>query len=169
MKPPPRNAAIEVQTRLRSVAALALVRKIRRWARAFIEKMRLDDVALSVAVVRDLEIRALNRTWRRKDKATDVLSFPAGISPGPGPRLLGDIAISLPTAVRMARELGTSVDAEVRLYLAHGLLHLLGYDHHGDSEAQLMAEHERLLLGEEGMLERSAPAHRDRRRAKSTR
>ena len=85
------------------------------------------DVLLSS----DAEIRRLNRTFRGKNKATDVLSFPT-----PEEIALqhaGDLAISLETAERQAETFGHSLDAEIRILLLHGLLHLAGMDHETDS------------------------------------
>lgn len=83
-------------------------------------------------------MRRLNRKWRGVDHVTDVLSFPSGPSPARPPRrlprdgFLGDLAISVPTAARQARRQGHAVAREVQILLAHGLLHLLGYDHEAD-------------------------------------
>ncbi|MEO8276317.1 MAG: rRNA maturation RNase YbeY [Thermoanaerobaculia bacterium] len=78
----------------------------------------------------DLAIRRLNRDFRGKDKATDVLSFPG--EPSPDGRHLGDIVISVPTAKKQALERGAALDDEVRLLLLHGVLHCLGHDHETD-------------------------------------
>jgi probable rRNA maturation factor len=72
-------------------------------------------------------MRALNRRYRRKDRPTDVLSFPAG-----GGGLLGDIVISVPYATRQARRRRQPASAELDRLLLHGYLHLLGYDHETD-------------------------------------
>lgn len=77
----------------------------------------------------DAELRQLNREFRGKDYATDVLSFPAGAAGGP---LLGDIAISLDHARVQARALGHTITEEVSVLLLHGVLHLLGMDHESD-------------------------------------
>lgn len=115
--------------------------------------LRLSSCELSVSLVGDARIRALNRAWRKKDKATDVLSFPAGEWPaGAGARPLGDVVISLPTAKRMAKQLGHSVEDELARYLAHGLLHLLGHDHVKKADAVQMRRAEARLLGRAGML-----------------
>jgi probable rRNA maturation factor len=110
---------------------------------------------LTVALVSDAHIRALNRTFRKKDATTDVLSFPAGSSvPGPkssvrarfrGPRTpdrgpwiadlgpyLGDIVIARGVAARQARRAGHPLGTELRILALHGLLHLIGYDHEQD-------------------------------------
>jgi probable rRNA maturation factor len=92
-------------------------------------------------------MRALNRRWRRKDRATDVLSF-ALEEPG----LLGDVVISLDAARRQAREGGWPLAAELRRLLAHGILHCRGYDHAGAADARRMAAAERRLLGREGLV-----------------
>jgi probable rRNA maturation factor len=102
---------------------------------------------LSIALVADREIRALNRRWRGKDQATDVLSFPLQ-----EPRALGDVVISLETARRQAREGGWSLAAELRRLLAHGILHCRGYDHEDPGDARRMAAAERRLLGREGLV-----------------
>ena len=101
-------------------------------------------------------IRALNRTWRRKDRPTDVLSFPAGdpLPGSTGPRPLGDVILSLDTARRAGPRppARRSAGAELDLYLAHGLLHLLGHDHHRPADARRMAALEARLLGGPGMV-----------------
>jgi probable rRNA maturation factor len=123
-------------------------------AETFLRKLELTGCELSISLVGDHAIRRLNRTWRKKDKATDVLSFPAGDLPKgtPGPRQLGDVVISLDTAKLQAREYERTLESEVARYLAHGLLHLLGYDHERPKDAQKMARAEERLLGESGMV-----------------
>lgn len=128
---------------------------LKKLARQFLADLKLRNVELSLALVRDPTIRTLNREWRGKDRPTDVLSFPAGGSPAPGPRPLGDVIISTDTARRAAKDFGTTLSQELALYLAHGLLHLLGHDHHAPAEARKMERLERRLLGHAGMLARS--------------
>lgn len=122
---------------------------------SFAKTLKLGPAELSLSLVRDPQIRKLKKAWFGVDAATDVLSFPAGDFPGPGPRQLGDIVISLDTARRAAADFGTTLERELALYLAHGLLHLLGHDHQGKAEARKMARLERKLLGHAGMLARS--------------
>ena len=105
-----------------------------------------DGAELSITVVDDATIRALNLEWRGIDAPTDVLSFPSG---GPGDLpvdVLGDVVISVETAARQAAERGHPVGDELRILLAHGLAHLLGHDHHTDREAAAMRAVERALL-----------------------
>jgi probable rRNA maturation factor len=75
-------------------------------------------------------MRELNKIYRNKDKATDVLSFPLEDMPG---MPLGSIVISIDTAKKVANELGHSIEGEIKLLFIHGLLHLLGYDHETDN------------------------------------
>lgn len=145
---------VEVRSEVRSARAAKLVASLEEWGAGFLATLRLRDSVLSVVVVGDARMRALNSKWREKDKTTDVLSFPFGDAVGPGPTMLGDVAICLPVAVRQAKALRTSVDEEARLYLAHGLLHLLGHDHLKPGEARRMAAAEKKLLAQRGMLTR---------------
>jgi len=84
---------------------------------------------VTIAVVPDARSRTLNHTYRGKDAATDVLSFPAGSPDG----LLGDIVIARGVAKRQAREAGHPESTEWRVLALHGLLHLAGYDHESDN------------------------------------
>ena len=90
---------------------------------------------LSVAIVSDRRMRALNRQFRGKDMVTDVLSFP---SEDRG--FLGDIVIAAGVAARQAKDAGHSVQTELRVLSLHGLLHLLGYDHETDDGQMARAE-----------------------------
>jgi probable rRNA maturation factor len=82
---------------------------------------------VAVAILPDSRVKALNRKYRRKNRGTDVLSFPGGGD------FLGDIAISRGIAQKQARLLGHSFETELRVLALHGLLHLLGYDHDSDN------------------------------------
>ena len=101
---------------------------------------------LSVVVVGDRRMRRLNRLFRGKDRPTDVLSFPQGGG------LIGDVVISLDSARRQAREGGWTLARELRLLVAHGILHCLGHDHEDQRGARRMAAAERRLLGGPGMV-----------------
>ena len=104
------------------------------------------DVA--IALVSDARIRALNKQFRRKDAATDVLSFEPG-----------DIVIATGVARRQARESGWSYADELKVLALHGLLHLMGYDHHDPTDRGRMARVERRLRAagglDAGLIERS--------------
>jgi rRNA maturation RNase YbeY len=119
-------------------------------------------VELSVALVGDQEMRVLNRDYRRVDRPTDVLAFPMDASGARG-TLLGDVVISLETAMRQAAERGIAPAAEVRTLLVHGVLHLLGYDHErSPSEARRMFRKQKALIA---ALEASGAARGTPRRA----
>lgn len=107
---------------------------------------------LSIAIIDDRSMRELNSRFRHVDAATDVLSFAAGTGDGfvTPPRAmahLGDVAISYDTAERQAREAGRDIEDELAHLLAHGILHILGYDHEATAEARAMREREDALLG----------------------
>ena len=120
---------------------------------------------VSVLLTSDSEIRRLNREFRGKDKATDVLSFPAGDGAGRS-RTAGDLAISVETAAREAEQRGHSLETELRVLLLHGVLHLAGFDHEADSGEMARKENAlRNKLGlEEGLIARAAADAPKRRR-----
>jgi probable rRNA maturation factor len=156
---------VEVVWQCARPAELAWMRWGKRWALAFLRSLHLSGCKLSLAFVGDAAMRRLNRQFRGQDTTTDVLSFPSGDRPQTcvyaGQKtaaafegFLGDMAISLPVARRMARQRGIRPQAEAKLYLAHGLLHLLGHDHHSKAGARKMAIWEQKLLRHQGMLRR---------------
>jgi probable rRNA maturation factor len=107
---------------------------------------------LSLELTGDGRMRRLNREYRKKDRPTDVLAFPIreAVMPRgvrPVTQMLGDVVISLPTAVRQAKEAGRSIDDELAMLLVHGVLHLCGYDHERNRrQAARMSRRERALL-----------------------
>lgn len=105
-----------------------------------LKKLDLDGVEVSITLTDDESIRELNKNWRVKDKATDVLSFPINEKPlGYKYKVLGDVVISIPYAKKQAEEIGFSYKEEVLRLLIHGILHLLGYDHEkSEEEAKIM-------------------------------
>jgi probable rRNA maturation factor len=121
---------------------------VRRAADAMLALLDVDG-ELSVALVGDAEMHALNRDYRGKDRPTDVLAFALreGEDPHVHADLLGDVVISLDTAARQAAARGHSAAQEVRFLLAHGILHLLGYDHErSPAEARRMFAKQRAVL-----------------------
>lgn len=109
---------------------------------------------VTVALVSDARMRALNRRYRKKDASTDVLSFGGGGAPrasNNADRQLGDIVIATGVAARQAREHGHPLTVELRILALHGLLHLLGYDHETDTGQ--MAELERRLRRKGGLIQ----------------
>lgn len=108
---------------------------------------------VSLVFTSDAEIRGINAEWRSQDKPTNVLSFPAfPLTPGkmPGP-MLGDIIFAEETLTREAGELGKSFDDHLTHLMVHGFLHLFGYDHIEDEEAEKMEGLETRILAELGL------------------
>ena len=125
----------------RSASAPGLAAWLRRVA------PRQAPPEVTIALVSDARIRALNRTYRRKDAVTDVLSFEPA-----------DVAIATGVARRQAREAGHSYARELKVLALHGLLHLMGYDHHDPADRGRMSRLERRLRARgglhEGLIER---------------
>jgi probable rRNA maturation factor len=140
------------------------VRNLSRWAEAacVTQLPRVDkDLELTIRVVGSAESRRLNRTWRHKDKPTNVLSFPAApLAPGDDGKParfpakdfseLGDLAICAPVVAREAREQGKTLQAHWAHMVVHGVLHLLGYDHENDRDAEVMEARETKILAQFG-------------------
>jgi probable rRNA maturation factor len=106
------------------------MRKLRPWLEEMIADLAPGAGSMGVLFTSDRGIRRLNHSYRQRDAATDVLSFPGEESPEG--RHLGDVVVSVPTARRQARQEGHSVEKELEALLLHGLLHCLGYDHQTD-------------------------------------
>jgi len=123
---------------------------LRRWCELAL-RQRTADSELTIRLVDEDEGRELNATWRHKNYATNVLSFPADVPEGlldiP---LLGDLVICVPVVEREAAEQGKALEAHWAHLVIHGCLHLLGYDHLEDDEAEEMESLERELLAELG-------------------
>lgn len=138
------------------------LRQVRRMAEKMLEELRIQSVELSVLLTDDATIHRLNRQHRGKNHATDVLAFPL-MDPDDEPLqtleggALGDVVISLDTAQRQAGRAGQELLAEVRALLAHGILHLLGYDHQTDAEEREMDELAKRLVGAASRKTRQAP------------
>jgi probable rRNA maturation factor len=119
---------------------------LKKIAAAILTAVEKSDAELSVALVGDREMRPLNAKYRKKNKTTDVLSFPADPAL-PQAGLLGDVIISVEQAKRQARDRKTSLEIEMVTLLIHGILHLLGYDHErSQRQAKIMATLEQKLL-----------------------
>lgn len=121
-----------------------------RFARFVMGRMGCGrDAELSVLFVGSRAIRRLNMEYRGVDRTTDVLAFPLGDRRGASrpSGALGDVVVSVDRARRCARRLKTTVNAELLLYLAHGILHLCGFDDRGASERREMERRQEELLG----------------------
>jgi len=151
---------------------------------------------LAIAIVSDARIKGINRQFRRQNEVTDVLSFPSDAPRASrlrraaasarqahaAPRILGDVVIAAGVARRQARDAGHAYGTELKVLALHGLLHLLGYDHHDPADRGRMARLERRLRRQgglpAGLIDRAhstgsgqaeAPAARVRRRSGAAR
>ena len=110
---------------------------------------KIDQAEMGIILVNDRQIRTYNREYRKKDKPTDVLSFPMreGIGGELHPHFLGDVMISLERSAEEADQYGRSRRAQLLILLIHGTLHLLGYDHErSPKEERRMQRREKLLF-----------------------
>ncbi len=114
-----------------------------------------DAVELSLVITTQEKIQELNKTYRGKDKPTDVLAFylesgkdSSFISPPDNVRRLGDVIISFPQAVTQAKEHQHSIKKELTILIIHGILHLLGYDHENRADKGKMRAREEAILAE---------------------
>jgi probable rRNA maturation factor len=107
---------------------------------------------ISLVTVSNAQIRKLNKEWRAKDKATDVLSFPLEMDPPPEgiPWEVGEIVISVERAEEQAGEYGHDLNRELAFLFAHGLLHVLGFDHETEPEEKEMFARQRAVLNAAG-------------------
>jgi probable rRNA maturation factor len=124
-----------------------------RAARAALETASVlppSHFEVSIVLTGDEEMRALNRTWRGKDAATNVLSFPADDALR-GPGLLGDVVLAYETILKEAREGHLAFADHVSHLVVHGVLHLIGFDHAQDGEARRMEALERKTLAALGI------------------
>jgi probable rRNA maturation factor len=113
---------------------------VARRARAMLLAVQMADAELSILLTGDDQIQKLNRIYRKKNRPTDVLAF-AQREGDHGERagdLLGDVVVSIPTARRQAAARGKDLSSELTMLLAHGLLHLLGWDHATEAEDRRM-------------------------------
>ena len=122
----------------------------RRWAEAALSGRRAD-VELAIRVVDEAESAELNSHYRGKIGPTNVLSFPAELPPGVPLPVLGDLVICAPVVLREAREQGKPAESHWAHLVVHGCLHLLGFDHEAEAEAEAMESLERRILAGLGL------------------
>jgi probable rRNA maturation factor len=164
---------------LRASLAVEIVRHEAGWTRAKITDAHLKRAAragfsagsplrgdgrITLLLANDAEMRALNRTWRGKDAATNVLSFPADAIMDRG--FLGDIVLAYETTLNEAKEQGIPLMDHASHLVIHGVLHLLGFDHAEETEAERMERVERIALAAIGIADPYAP-RRDARHAEA--
>jgi probable rRNA maturation factor len=122
---------------------------IRRRTRIILNALASPEAELSILLVDDLRIAAMNREFLQREGPTNVIAFPmqAGPFAGLSPHLLGDVVISVETADREARRAGLGLETRITQLLVHGILHLFGYDHeHDPAEGRRMYAKSRTLL-----------------------
>jgi probable rRNA maturation factor len=159
----PDGSSIEIDIRIASSAWRAALPNpaaaVRRAAIAALkaelpaQKKGAPKTSLSILLTDDAEMRKLNAGWRAKDKPTNVLSFPSenAIDPAKPPAYLGDVALGLATCKREAREQKKTLADHVAHLTVHGVLHLLGYDHMDDDQAEAMEPLETVILAKMGI------------------
>jgi probable rRNA maturation factor len=118
--------------------------RMREIVRTVLDGENEPQAEISLAFVDNATIHNLNKRYLQHDEPTDVLSFP--LSERGAAKLSGELVIGVEVAVAQARERGHAVEAELALYVIHGLLHLCGYDDHADTDARKMRERERHYL-----------------------
>lgn len=141
----------------RGIARAEVLRRIR----AMIALLQLQKLEISFLLTDDNRVHQLNKIYRKKDRPTDVLAFAMreGDFGGLASEVLGDVVISVPTARKQAEEAGKDVLEEVTMLAAHGLLHLLGWDHDTPAKDRRMrAETDRLVAA-------AGPRRRTKKRA----
>jgi len=115
---------------------------VEQFAQKSLRQLNLKSDTVAIAFVTDAKIARLNKTYRKKNKSTDVLSFPAQSAKRPNKqKFLGDIAIAPAVARRYARKNGRTLQSEICVLILHGILHLLGYDHETDRGQMDRVEH----------------------------
>ncbi|WP_341503396.1 rRNA maturation RNase YbeY [Gallaecimonas sp. GXIMD4217] len=124
--------------------------QLETWVTAALAGSGRDETELTIRLVDEEESRSLNHQYRGKDKPTNVLSFPFEAPPGIELPLLGDLVICAPVVAHEAAEQGKSLQAHWAHMVIHGTLHLLGYDHIKDEDAEVMEAREKALLAELG-------------------
>jgi probable rRNA maturation factor len=134
------------------VGRLAAPARVRRLAKRVLgtalRAHALERTEISVMFVNDSEIQRLNRIYRRVDRPTDVLAFPLGERDAETttPVMLGDIVISIPTALAQAKRLHHSLEREITVLLIHGFVHLLGFDDSTAAARRAMKQCEERML-----------------------
>lgn len=134
---------IESNSQSQQIPALA---ELERWIGAALHSQKLEDAEVSLYIVDEDESQQLNSQYRSKNYPTNVLSFPADIPEEVGVPLLGDLVVCAPVVEREAQEQGKTLAAHWAHMLVHGSLHLLGFDHIDDTEADEMEALETAII-----------------------
>lgn len=128
---------IDIESNSQSQQIPAL-QELEHWISAALQSQSFEEAEVSVYIVDEDESQELNAQYRGKDYPTNVLSFPADIAAEVGVPLLGDLVVCAPVVAREAQEQGKTLQAHWAHMLVHGTLHLVGFDHINDDEAETM-------------------------------
>ena len=135
---------IEIQ-RVCSLKSIPSDEKFQLWSEAVLKEM-ITATELNIRIVEEHEIAELNKRYRGKNKSTNVLSFPFdAVTPDPMP-ILGDLVICAPLVAREAQEQSKEIESHWAHLVVHGILHLLGYDHETEDDANIMETLESEIL-----------------------
>ena len=127
-------------------------RTVRQAIEAAVSDAGPANAEVGVVLADDARVRALNRTWLDDDKATNVLSFPAPAAPPSNdPKFLGDVVFALETIQREAKDEQKLFERHLAHLAVHGALHLLGFDHANEADAEAMEQRERQILARLGI------------------
>lgn len=136
---------LEIRWKSRRIARAGL----NRFVKAVLKGEGRPRAAVGLCLSDDAHLHALDRDFRGKNRPTDVLSFPAEPLPGePADDYLGDIVISMERAQAQAPRFSATFEEEIARLVVHGVLHLLGYDHHASADSRKMKARERIHLAE---------------------
>ncbi|PSJ45488.1 rRNA maturation RNase YbeY [Zobellella taiwanensis] len=141
---------LDLQIACDEAPGLPIEQDVEQWLAAALEGER-DETEITVRLVDETESQALNRDYRGKDKPTNVLSFPFEAPPGVELPLIGDLVICRQVVEREAAEQGKAPKAHWAHMVVHGCLHLLGFDHIKDDEAEIMESREIAILARLGI------------------
>lgn len=133
------------------LSAIPSPSELKLWASAVLKYEGLSDQEVTIRFTDEAESQSLNHEYRGKDKPTNVLSFPFEAPPGIEINLLGDLVICAPVISREAKEQHKQVSDHYAHMTVHGLLHLMGYDHIDDAEAEAMESKEIDILASLGI------------------
>ena len=137
---------VKVEVVTKNVGETISLPIVKKTAQRILDILHQHQVELSLALVDNREIQGLNARYRKKNKPTDVLSFPSGGQLPNGLEILGDVVISVEKAEEQARKRRKTLEQEMESLLIHGILHLLGYDHErSEKDAKIMRRMEKKI------------------------
>ena len=143
---------VDVQFAASGNAPVPAADHIRQWAESALERGGLSGHGLTVRIVDEDEMLALNAAYRNRSKTTNVLSFPFESVPGIEQAYAGDVVICQQVVSEEAQQQGKSLDRHFAHMVVHGTLHLCGFDHQNDEQAEHMEGLENRILAEAGLI-----------------